>query len=276
MVKDKEAWHAAVHWVTESWTRLSKWTATNFHKEMGGRQLFQFSKSHGFLFIPDHSVLFFFFSLNIFSKYFKGTLSVWLNQFHILKVLWRHRPDLVYLFVLLPPWYIYILPFVLFFYKNNIKSVFPVFSSLLSCCSVAQSYLTLQPHGLQHARLPCPSLSPGVCSNSCPLSQWCHPTISSSVVPFSCPQSFPASGSFPVSWLFTSGGQSVEASAPASVLPMNIQGWFPLRLTDLISLLSKRFSKVFPSTTIWKHQFFSDQPSLWSNSHILIWLLEKP
>ena len=93
------------------------------------------------------------------------------------------------------------------------------------CCSVAQSYLTLQPHGLQHARLPCPSLSPGVCSNSCPLSQCYHPTISFSVTPFSShPQSFPASGSFPMSWLFTSGGQSVEASASASVLPMNIQG----------------------------------------------------
>ena len=97
-----------------------------------------------------------------------------------------------------------------------------------------------QPHGLQHARLPCPSLSPRVCSNSCPLSQWCHPTISSSVVPFSsCPQSFPASGSFPMSQLFPSGGQSIGASASTSVLPMNIQGWFPLGWSGLISLLSK-------------------------------------
>ena len=118
----------------------------------------------------------------------------------------------------------------------------------------------LQPHGLQHARLLCPSLSPGACSNSCPLSQWCHPTISSSVVPFSsCLQSFPASGSFPMSRLFTSGSRSIRALA--SVLPVNIQGWFPLGLTDLISLLPKWLSRVFSSTTIQKHQFFSAQPS---------------
>ena len=95
---------------------------------------------------------------------------------------------------------------------------------------------SLQPHGLQHARLPGPSLSPGVCSNSCPLSWWCHPTISSSATPFSsCLQSFPASGSFPMSWFFASGGQSIGASASASVLPLNIQGWFPLGLTGLVS-----------------------------------------
>ena len=101
--------------------------------------------------------------------------------------------------------------------------------------------------GLQHTRLPCPSLSPRVCSNSnsCPLNRWCHPTISSSVAPFSsCPQSFPASGSFPVSWLFTSDDQSIRASASASVLPMNIQDWFPLRLTSLISLLPKGLKSV--------------------------------
>ena len=105
---------------------------------------------------------------------------------------------------------------------------------------------SLQPHGLQNASLPCPSSSPGACSNSCPLSQWCHPTISSSAVPFSsCPQSFPTSGSFPVSWFFTSGGQSIRASASASTLPMNIQGWFPLEWTGLISLLSKGLSRYF-------------------------------
>ena len=119
---------------------------------------------------------------------------------------------------------------------------------------------SLQPHGLQHTRLPCPSLSPGVCSTSCPLSWWCHPTISSSIIPFSfCPQSFPASGSFPVSWLFALGGQSIGVSA--SVLPVNIQDWFPLGLTGLIPLQSKGLSRVFSSTTIWKHQFFSAQPS---------------
>ena len=144
-------------------------------------------------------------------------------------------------------------------------------------CSVAKLCPTLRPHGLQHTRLPCPSLSPGVCSNSCPSSRWWHPTISSSVTPSSsCLQSFPASGSFPVSQLFTSGGQSIGASASASVLPVNIQGWFPLRLTGWTSLQSKGLSRVFSSTTVGKHQFFCAQLSLWSNSHILTWVLEKP
>ena len=134
---------------------------------------------------------------------------------------------------------------------------------------------SLPPHGLQHGRLPRPSLFPRVCSNSCPLNRWCHPIISSSTAPFFCPQSFPVSGSFPVSWLFASGGQSIGASASASVLPMNIQGWFPLGLTGWISLLFKRLLRVFPSTTVWKHQFFGTQLSLWSNSHIRMWLLEK-
>ena len=106
------------------------------------------------------------------------------------------------------------------------------------------------------------------CSNSCPLSQWCHPTFSSSLTPFSsCPQTFSASGSFPMSQLFTSDGQRSEASAPASVLPMNIQGWFPLGLIGLISLLSKGLSRIFSSTTVQKHQFFGTQPSLWSKSY---------
>ena len=122
---------------------------------------------------------------------------------------------------------------------------------------------SLQSHERQHTRLPCPSLSPGVCSNSCPLSWWCHPVISSSVTP--CPQSFPASGSFPVDWFFTSGGQSIGASNSASVLSMNIQGSFPVGLTGLIFLLSKGLSRVFSSTTVWKHQFFST-----------LWLLQNP
>ena len=134
---------------------------------------------------------------------------------------------------------------------------------------------SLWPHELQHARLLCPSLSPWICSDSCPLSQWCHPTISSSVTSFSsCPQSFPASGSFPMNQLFTSGGQSTGASA--SVFPVNIHYLFPLELTDLISLLSKELSRVFPSTTVQKHQFFGTQPSSRSNSHIHTWPLEKP
>ena len=125
-------------------------------------------------------------------------------------------------------------------------------------------------HGLQHARLPCFSPSPRICSNSCPLSWWCHPTISSSVALFSCTWSFPASGSFPMSQLFTSGDQSIGASASGSILSMSIQGW-SLRLTDLISLKSKGLSRVSSRTTVQKHQFFSTQPSLWSNSHIHIW-----
>ena len=119
-----------------------------------------------------------------------------------------------------------------------------------------------------------PKNNPRVCSNLCPLSQWCYLIISSSATLFSCPQSSPVSESFPMSQLFTSGGQSIGASA--SVLPMNIQGWFPLGLTGLISLQSKGLSRVFSSTAIWKHQFLSAQTSLWSNSHTCTWLLEKP
>ena len=120
---------------------------------------------------------------------------------------------------------------------------------------------SLQPHGLQHARLPCPSPTPGVYSNSCPLSWWCHPTISSSVIPFSyCLQSFPTSGSFPMSQFFASGGQSIVVSASASVFPMKIQEWFPLGWTGWISLQSKRLSRVFSNTTVQKHRFFGTQP----------------
>ena len=122
---------------------------------------------------------------------------------------------------------------------------------------------SLPPHGLQHARPPCPSPTPRVYSNSCPLSRWCHPTISSSVISFSsCLQSFPASRSFPMSQFFTWGGQSTGVSALASVLPMNIQDWFPLGLTGLISLQSKGLSRVSSNTTVQKHQFFSAQLSL--------------
>ena len=135
---------------------------------------------------------------------------------------------------------------------------------------------SLRSHGLKHARPPCPSPIPGVYSNSCPLSWWCHPAISSSVVPFSCLQSFPASGSFQMSQLFTSDGQSVGVSASASVLPMNIQDWFPLGWTGWISLQSKGLSRVFSNTTVQKYQFFGAQLSLWPNSHIHTWLLEKP
>ena len=126
-------------------------------------------------------------------------------------------------------------------------------------CSVVSD--SLWPHGLQHTRLRCPSLSPAVCLNSCPLSRWCHPTISSSVVPFCCLQYFPASRSFPMSRLFTSFDQSTRASVSATAFPMNIQSWFSLDLTALISLQAKGLSRVFSSTTVQKHKIFGAQPS---------------
>ena len=153
---------------------------------------------------------------------------------------------------------------------SSISSI-SVLSLQFSCSVVSNS---LQSHGLQHARLPCPSPTPGACSN---LSSWCHPTISSSVVPFSsCLQYSPASGSFPMSQFFASGGQSIGVSASASVLPMNTQDWFPLGWTGWISLQSKGLSRVFSSTKFQKHQSFSTQLSLWYNSHTRTWLLEKP
>jgi len=136
---------------------------------------------------------------------------------------------------------------------------------------------SLRPHESQHARPPCPSSTPGVYSNSCPSSRWCHPAISSFVVPFSsCPQSFPASRSFPMSQLFTWDGQSIEVSASASVLPMNTQDQSPLGWTGWISLQSKGLSRVISNTTVQKHQFFSAQLSSQSNSRIHTWPLEKP
>ena len=141
-----------------------------------------------------------------------------------------------------------------------------IFNNLLSnlsdncCCfcSVTQLCPALWPHGLYHARLPCPSPSPGVDSNPCPLSHWCHSTTSSSIAPFSsCLQSFPASGPFQMSQLFASGGQSVGASASASILPVNFQGLFPLGLTGLTSMQSKGLSRVFSRTTVQEHQFFN-------------------
>ena len=172
-------------------------------------------------------------------------------------------------------------------YKNQWKAVWLIegwmmkFSEVVNFSSVQfnRSVVSdsLPPYGLQHARLPCPSPTPWACSNSCPSSWWCHPNISSSVVPFSsCLQSFPASGSFPRSQFFTSGGQSIGVSASASVLPVNIQDWFSLGLTGWISLQSKELSRVLANPTVQKHQFFSAQLSLWSNSYIHKWLLEKP
>ena len=141
-----------------------------------------------------------------------------------------------------------------------------------SCCSVVKSCLTLRLHGLQQASFLCPQ---GVCANSSPLIQWCYLCISSSTAPFSfCLQLFPTTGSFLMSQLFTLGSQSIGASA--SVFSMNIQGWFLLGLTGLTSLLSKELSRISSNTTVWKHQFFGAQPSLWSDPCTCTWLLKKP
>ena len=143
--------------------------------------------------------------------------------------------------------------------------------------SFAQSCPTLRPHESQHARPPCPSPTPEVHSDSRPSSQWCHPAISPSVIPFSsCPQSLPASESFPMSQLFASGGQSTGVSALASFLPKNSQGWSPSEWTGWISLQSKGLPRVFSNTTVQKHQFFGAQPSSQSNSHNHTWPREKP
>ena len=161
--------------------------------------------------------------------------------------------------------------------KNILQYLFRLYEFI--CYQFSRSVVSdsLWPHEPQHARPPCPSPPPRVYSNSCPLSRWCHLTISFSVVPFSsCPQFFPASASFQMSQLFTSGIQSIGVSASTSVLPMNIQDWFPLGWTSLISLQSKGLSRVFCSTTVQKHQFFGTQLSSQSNSHIHTWLLEKP
>ena len=148
--------------------------------------------------------------------------------------------------------------------------MFSIFSSVQLSRSVVSD--SLRPHEPQHARPPCPSPTPGVHPNPCPSSQWCHPAISSSVIPFSsCPQSFPASGSFPMSQFFTSGGQSIAVSASTSVLPMNTQDWSPLGWNSWISLQFKGLSRVSSNTTVQNHQFLGDQLSLWSNSHIHTW-----
>ena len=151
----------------------------------------------------------------------------------------------------------------------------PYMSSVQFSHSVVSDYL--QPHELQHAKPPCPSPNTGVHSNSRLSSQWCHPAISSSVVPFSsCPQSLPAWGSFPMSQLFTWGGQSTGVSPLASFLPKNTQDWSPLGWTGWTSLQSKGVSRVFSNTTVQKYQFFSAHPSSQSKSHIYTWPLEKP
>ena len=166
-------------------------------------------------------------------------------------------------------------------HKDDVEESIYVSVRVCVLCSSAQFNWSvvsdsLQPHELKHARPPCSSPTPGVYSSSCPSSQWCHPAISSSVVPFSsCPQSLPASESFPMSQLFTWVGQSTGVSALASFLPKNTQGWSPSEWTGWIFLQSRGLSRVFSNTTVQMHQFFGSQPSSQSNSHIHTWLLEK-
>ena len=162
-----------------------------------------------------------------------------------------------------------------FSFSDILKKFLYFFSIFYAVVQSLRHVHSLWPYELQYARLLCPS-SPWVCSNSCPLSQWCHLNISSSVTAFSCLQSFPESGSFQMSQVFASGGQRIWASAWASVLSMYIQDWFPLGLTGLISLQSKGLTRVFSNTTVQRNQFFNTQHSLCSNSHIHTWLLEKP
>ena len=162
-----------------------------------------------------------------------------------------------------------------FTFKISLIKISVPVSSVQFSCSVMSYFL--EPHQLQNAKPPCPSPMPRVYSDSCPLSRWCHPTISSSIIPFSsCLQSFPASGSFQMNQFFASGGQSIGVSASTLVLAIHIQDWFPLWWNGWIASKSKALSRVFSNTTVQKHQFFSAQLSLQSNSHIHTWLLEKP
>ena len=171
-------------------------------------------------------------------------------------------------------WVILTQSHIVYWWQTKTLPSFQCINSVQFSLSVVSD--SLQPHEPQHARPPCPSPTPGVHPNPCPLSWWCHPTISSSAVSFSyCPQSFPASGSLPMSQLFTSGGQSIRVSTSTSVLPMNTQDWSPSEWTGWISLQSKGLSRVFSNTTVQKHQFLSDQPSSQFNSHIHTWPLEK-
>ena len=171
---------------------------------------------------------------------------------------------------------------ITYFKKTNVNPAVLMMGMLLlllfGSVHISRSVVSdsLQPHESQHTRPPCPSPSPGVHSDSRPLSQWCHPAISSSVVPFSCPQSLPASESFPMSQLFAWGGQSTRVSALPSFLPKNTQDWSPLEWTGWISLQSKGLLRVFSNTTVQKHQFFGAQLSSQSNSHIHTWPQEKP
>ena len=214
---DREAWHAAVHGVTKSWTWLSEWTDTDW--------------------------------LNLKIELLDG--------YHLQTLL-----EYIYCFL----YVIYISLFYAFiFLRSSLQEINKKLKEMNQFSQFSHSVVSdsLWPHGPQHVRPPCPSPTPRVYPNPCPLSRWCHPTISSSVVPFSsCPQFFTASGSFQMSQFFTSGGQSIGVSASTSVLPMSTQDWSPLGWTGWISLQSKGFSRVFSNTTVQKHQSFGAHLSL--------------
>ena len=235
---DRGGWQAKGHGVAKSQPQLSDWAYVEPICEWAGSSSPRLPPSQ-----PTARDL-------LLSRVLKG--KVWLSR------------------ILLPPpdGSLYILP-----------PLNPRLTTLEASVQFSRSVISnsLRLHESQHARPPCPSPTPGVYSNSCPLSRWCHPAISSSVVPFSsCPQSLPASESFPMSQLFSWDGQSIRVSASASVLPVNTQDWSPLEWTGWISLQSKGLSRVFSNTTVQKHQFFGAQLSLQSNSHIHTWPLEKP
>ena len=188
-------------------------------------------------------------------------LTIWTFVSRVMSLLFNMLSRFVIVNFIVICVYVYIWTHIKILRPFQFQFAFLTFSSVQFSHSVISD--SLRPHELQHARPPCSSPTPGVHPNPCPLSWWCHPTISSSLIPFSsCPQSFPASGSFPMSQLFASGGESIGISASTSVLPMNTQDWSLLGWTAWISLLSKGLSRVFSNTTVQKHQFFSTQLSL--------------
>ena len=248
---DRAAWWVTVHGITKSWTGLTEWlTLSLFFSLMPASHSYVFPSTPSWQ-SPVRS---------LFPWY-----CFWLVSAALLHLVVQGKTQALLLQSITN---VYL--------QNNPSDFRPALGTSVQFSPSVMSDL-LQPHGLEHARLPCPSPTPGDYSNSCPFSRWCHSTNESSIIPLSsCLQSFPASGSFQMSQFFASDGQSIGVVASVSVLPMNIQDWFPLGWTGWNSLRSKALSSVFSNTTVQKRQFFSVQLSLESNSHIDTWLLEKP